>query len=64
MYLTDYLYVQLHERRLRIMCNYLDFSRAFDSLVHFTLLIKIKYYSINGLAFKLIESISKILNNI
>ena len=35
---------------------YLDFSKAFDTLVHSTLLHKMKHYGIDGLALILIES--------
>ena len=35
---------------------YLDFSKAFDTLVHSVLLHKCKHYGIDGLAYKLIES--------
>ena len=35
---------------------YLDFSKAFDTLVHSTLLHKMKHYGIDGLAHKLIKS--------
>ena len=35
---------------------YLDFSKAFDTLVHSTLLHKMKHYGIDGLAHKLINS--------
>ena len=38
---------------------YLDFSKAFDTLVHSTLLHKIKHYGIHGLAYKLIKSYLK-----
>ena len=35
---------------------YLDFSKAFDTLVHSTLLHKMKHYGIDELAHKLIKS--------
>ena len=35
---------------------YLDFSKAFNKLVHSVLLHKCKHYGIDGLAYKLIES--------
>ena len=34
---------------------HLDFSKAFDTLVHSVLLHKCKHYGIDGLAYKLIE---------
>ena len=34
---------------------YVDFSKAFDTLVHSTLLHKLKLYGIDGLAHKLIK---------
>ena len=34
---------------------YLDFSKAFDTLVYSTLLHEIKHYGIDGLAHKLIK---------
>ena len=35
---------------------YLDFSNAFDTLIHSVLLHKYKHYGIDGLAYNLIQS--------
>ena len=55
LHLTDYINYEM-DRGKTPTNLYLDFSKAFDTLVHSILLHKCKHYGIDGLAYKLIES--------
>ena len=55
LHLTDYINYEM-DRGKTPTNLYLDFSKAFDTLVHSVLLHKCKHYGIDGLAYKLIES--------
>ena len=55
LHLTDYIYYEMDTGKTPTNL-YLNFSKAFDTLVHSVLLHKIKHYGIDGLAYKLIES--------
>ena len=55
LHITDYIKYKMDVGKIPINV-YLDFSKAFDTLVHSTLLHKMKHYGIDGLAHKLIKS--------
>ena len=55
LHITDYIKYKIDVGKIPINV-YLDFSKAFDTLVHSTLLIKMTHYGIDGLAHKLIKS--------
>ena len=54
-YITDYINYKMDVGKIPVNV-YLDLSKAFDTLIHSTLLYKIKHYGIDGLAYKLIKS--------
>ena len=54
LHITDYIQYKMDVGKIPINV-YLDFSKAFDTLVHSTLLHKMKHYGIDGLAHKLIK---------
>ena len=55
LHIVDFLNYQLDANKIPVSV-YLDLSTAFDSLSHKTLLDKIKYLGITGLAYKLLQS--------
>ena len=55
LHLTDYINYEM-DRGKTPTNLYLNFSKAFHTLVHSVLLHKCKHYGIDGLAYKLIES--------
>ena len=55
LHITDYIKYKMDVGKIPINI-YLDFSMVFDTLVHSTLLHKIKQYGIDGLAHQLIKS--------
>ena len=55
LHLTDYINYKIDGGKTPTNL-YLDFSKAFDTLVHSVLLHKCKNYGIDGLAYKLIKS--------
>ena len=55
LYVTDYIKHKMDVGKIPINV-YLGFSKAFDTLVHSTLLHKMKHYGIDELAHKLIKS--------
>ena len=55
LHITDYIKYKMDVGKIPVNV-YLDLSKAFDTLIHSTLLYKIKHYGIDGLAYKLIKS--------
>ena len=55
LHITDYIKYKMDVGKIPINV-YLDYSKAIDTLVHSTLLHKMKHYGIDGLAHKLIKS--------
>ena len=55
LHITDYINYKMDVGKIPVNV-YLDLSKAFDTLIHSTLLYKIKHYGIDGLAYKLIKS--------
>ena len=55
LHITDYIKYKMDVGKIPINV-YLDFSKAFDTLVHSTLLHKMNHHGIDGLAHKLIKS--------
>ena len=55
LHITDYINYKMDVGKIPVNV-YLDLSKAFDALIHSTLLYKIKHYGIDGLAYKLIKS--------
>ena len=55
LHITDYIKYKMDVGKIPVNV-YLDLSKAFDTLIHSTLLYKIKHYGIDGLAYKLIRS--------
>ena len=58
LHITDYISYEVDVGKTPVNV-YLDFSKAFDTLVHSTLIHKIKHCGIHWLAYKLIESYLK-----
>ena len=55
LHITDYINYKMDVGKIPVNV-YLDLSKTFDTLIHSTLLYKIKHYGIDGLAYKLIKS--------
>ena len=58
LYITDHIQNKISVGKIPINVH-LDFSKFFDTLVHSTLLHRMKHYGIDGLAHKLIKSYLK-----